>query len=42
MTTELLQKKGSHSGAEAHGDLIDFVPGINPRPTAPGEFFRSL
>jgi hypothetical protein len=30
------------SGAKARVDSIGFMPGINPRPTARQEFFRSL
>jgi hypothetical protein len=30
------------AGAEAHADSIGVMPGINPRPTRPHEFFRSL
>ena len=30
------------SGAKAHADSIGFMPGMNPRPAARQEFFRSL
>jgi hypothetical protein len=36
------KSEGHSSRAEAHADSIAVLPGINPRPAAPEEFFRRL